>query len=331
MTSDKKMFMLLATLICAIMMFISGCGQNAAVETSKEAYTITDDSGTKVAFKGEPKKILTLAMGLDSIALGLNPNNNLVGINSLADDPASSNIVEYGKKIKTKIKNPTAEEILALQPDVVFINDWGKPEIVHNLRDLGIKVVVVKGAKSVADVKDNIHLMAETLQQKGRGELLIAQMDERLEIIKEKLLSVPKDKRKKVVLVSLMTSYGGIGCSFDDMCKYAGVENGLATVGLHNGQQLTKEMLVKIDPDVLIMPVYNDHGKFDIKKYNDEFLNDPSLQTMKAIKNKQLFYPHESYIYNTSQDIVFGVQEIARAAYGDELFAITDREHLEVK
>ena len=51
----------------------------------------------------------------------------------------------------------------------------------------------------------------------------------------------------------------------------------------------------------------------DIKKYNQEFLEDPSLQTMRAIKSKQLFYPNEGYIYNCSQDVIFGVQEIAHA------------------
>ena len=137
-------------------------------------------------------------------------------------------------------------------------------------------------------------------------------------------------KKKKIVLVSLMSSYGGKGCIFDDMCKETGVINGVSAAGIKNGQQITKEMLVKIDPDLLIMPVYNDHGNFDIKKYNQEFLEDPSLQTMRAIKSKQLFYPNEGYIYNCSQDVVFGVQEIAHAAYG-EAFAMQGAQHLRVK
>lgn len=329
--NDKRMYILLCFLICTVFMFLSGCGREAQKNIEGDGYKVIDDSGAEVNFTHVPKRILSLSMGLDSIILGLNPQNNLVAINRLADDPASSNIVELAKKIPVKIKNPSAEEVLSLKPDVIFINDWGKPEIISNLRDLGFKVIVVKGADSVDAVRNNIKLVAKALQQDERGASLIAIMDERLKLIREKVAKIPEKERKRVVLVSLMTSYGGIGSSFDDMCKYAGVENGLATVGLRNGQQLTKELLVKIDPDLLIMPVYNDHGKFDIKKYNDEFLNDPSLQTMKAIKNRRLFYPREGYIYNSSQDIVLGVQEIARAAYGDELFALPEQEHLEVR
>ena len=46
-----------------------------------------------------------------------------------------------------EIKNPSAEEILSLKPDVVFIYNWGKAEMVDNLRELGIKVVVEKDIK----------------------------------------------------------------------------------------------------------------------------------------------------------------------------------------
>ena len=71
--------------------------------------------------------------------------------------------------------------------------------------------------------------------------------------------------------------------------RKSGVINGVSAAGIKNGQQVTKEMLVKIDPDLLIMPVYNDHGNFDIKKYNQKFLEDPSLQTMRAIKKQAAF------------------------------------------
>ena len=48
---------------------------------------------------------------------------------------------------------------------------------------------------------------------------------------------------------------------------------------------------------------------------------------MRAIKRKQFFYPNEGYIYNCSQDVVFGVQEIAYRVYG-AAFAQGTQEHL---
>ncbi len=314
--------MLLVTLVC-------GCSRESGPNIQAGAYEVIDDQGTRVMLAHKPTRILTLAMGLDSIVLGMLPEDRLIAVNALADDPASSNIVTKAQKIQRKIKNPSAEEVLALKPDLVFVYNWGKAEIVDNLRELGIKTIVVKGPKSINDVKDNIKTIAGGIGEAAKGTQLIAMMDTKLSEIKTKIDNIKPEERKKIVLISLMTSYGGKGCTFDDICQYAGVINGVSAAGLHNGQQLTKEMLVAINPDILIMPVYNDHNTFDINKYNREFLEDPALQTLTAVKEKQLFYPQEGYIYNSSQDIVFGVQEVARAAYG-ELFKQPENCHISV-
>ena len=298
-----------AVMLLIVVFFISGCGSSTDGNVKNAAYEIIDDQGAIIQLEHKPERILTLAMGTDSIVLGILPEEKLIAINSLADDPVSSNIVDKANRITRKIKNPSAEEILSLKPDVVFIYNWGP--------------------KSIADVKENVKLIAKTLGEEDKGNLMIAKMDDKLAEIKEKVDNIKPEERKKLVLISLMTSYGGKGCTFDDICQYAGVINGVSDAGLHNGQFLTKEMLVAINPDLLIMPVYNDHNTFDIEKYNKEFLDDPALQTLNAVKEKRFFYPREGYIYNSSQDIVFGVQEVARAAYG-ELFSQPENCHISV-
>ena len=103
--------------------------------------------------------------------------------------------------------------------------------------------------------------------------------------------------------------------------------NGLATVGLKSGEVLTKEKLVESDPDILFLPSYNDHGNLDIGRIRNEYVNDPSLQNLKAIKNGRLVEPDEGYIYSCSQDFVLGVQEIAYRVYG-ERFKLAPQQYL---
>ena len=324
----KKIFYLLLLLL----LLVTGCGQDNGGKDAAAggSYTVTDEHGTVTTFKQAPQKVLTLALGSDGIVMGLGMEDKLVAVNYLADDPVSSNLVEQDKKIQHKIKNPSAEEVLALKPDVVFAYDWSDMNRVENLRNLGMNVIVLKGPATIEDIRQNVRTISKAMHADSKGEELVKLMDSRLAQVKQQVASLRLQQPKKIVLVSLMSSYGGKGCIFDDMCKEAGVINGVSAAGIKNGQQITKEMLVKINPDLLIMPVYNDHGNFDIKKYNQDFLEDPSLQTMRAIKNKQLFYPNEGYIYNCSQDVVFGVQEIAHAAYG-EAFAMQGVQHLRVK
>ena len=154
-------------------------------------------------------------------------------------------------------------------------------------------------------------------------------MDKKLAEIREKTGKIKPERRKNIVLLSLMTAYGGHGSAYNSACQEANVIKGIAAAGLKNGQQLTKEMLIKINPDIMLLPVYNDRGNYDTQAFIDSYLKDPSLQTVKAIKNKQLIYPREQFIYNCSQDIVYCVQEIARVAYGEE-FNFPDNARLTV-
>lgn len=319
---------ILLIIYCA--MLLAGCGSNtAAIKNQDGRYSVVDSQGTTVEFSSRPKRILTLSMSTDEIILGLVKPEKLVAVNYLLDDSTSSNISGLVKNINIKIKNPSVEKIYSLKPDIVIVPNWGDLAKVNNLRDMGLNVVVVPGAKNIQDVKISIQIIADALGEHNKGIKLIALMDKKLADIKNKVDKIPEDKRKKLVLISLMSAYGGIGSAFDDECRSAGVINGAATAGIHNGEALTKEELVKINPDILLMPTYNDHGTFNIEKYNQKYLLDPSLQTIKAIKDKKLIYPREGYIYNVSQDIVFGIQEIARCVYGSE-FNFPDNMHLSV-
>ena len=293
------------------------------------SYSVTDLTGTKVTFPSKPKRILTFAMYTDQIVLGLVTSDHLVGINTLMDDPVLSNVVPIAKRITKKIGDPGAEEVLSMKPDVVIVSDWTQAEKIQSMRDLGLKVVSVKSPETIQDAKEAVSQVAAAIGEPEKGKQLIGMMDKKLAEIREKTSKIKPEQRKNIVLLSLMTAYGGAGCAYDDACREANVINGIAAAGLKTGQQLTKEMLIKINPDIMLMPVYNDRGNYDTQAFIDSYLKDPSLRTVKAVKEKQLIYPREQFIYNCSQDIVYCVQEIARVAYGEE-FNFPDNARLTV-
>jgi iron complex transport system substrate-binding protein len=308
---------------------LTGCKVPGQIDNGSAgaAYEVTDITGETIQMPSKPKRILTLSMSTDEIMLGLVKPGQMAGVNALLDDPVSSNIVDIAKTIPVKITNPSVEEIVSLQPDLIIVPDWGNLEQVGALRELGLKVVVCKGAKSMQEIRETIDLLAAAAGEKERGQVLLQKMDTKLAEVKEKTDKIPPEARKRVVLISIMAAYGGIGCTFDDACGYAGVINGMAEAGIHTGQTMSKEQLVKINPDILFLPTYNNHGKYDVKNFRNDYLEDPSLQTVRAIHDGNLKEPREAYIYNGSQDIVFGVQEIAYMAYG-EAFAQPANEHL---
>ena len=200
-------------------------------------------------------------------------------------------------------------------------------EKVTALRELGFPVVVIGPGNSYADIQGDISLIAQSISEEEKGQQIIAKMDEIRDDIVKKVEKIPPEKRKSVTLLSVMRQYGGAGSAFDDMCRLTGVRNAIAEVGVKNGQVLTKELLVKSNPDYILLPSYDDKGTFDIDAFIASYLDDPSLASMRAIQNRALIFPRESYIYNSSQDFVFGMQELAYVVYGDE-FAQEPNRHI---
>lgn len=321
----KILYFVLALFLSTL---LAGCGgDQQTADSNSGTYEVTDDQGTVVKFAQKPQKIMTVTISTDNILLGLVKPQQVVACNTLTDDPVSSNIVELAKQIPNRIRHPKVEEILALEPDLVIAADWGNIDYVESLRNMGINVVVVKGAKSSQDIKDNIRLIAAAVGEPQRGEKLIQMMEEKLAEVTAKVAKIPADQRKRVVLISLMNNYGGKGCIYDEACQLAGVTNCLSEYGLVRGDKLTKEMIVQMDPDVLFLPTYNAHGTYDIKAFQDRYLKDPALQQMKAIKAGNVKMPRDSYVYTASQDFPLAVQEIAYTVYGDD-FKLADQQHL---
>ncbi len=305
----------------------AGCGQEKTASQTEGGYQVTDDKGTVVDFAEKPKRIVSMTLSTDNILLGLVEPERVVCANNLIDDPISSNVAELGKNIPNKVRHPKVEEILAMEPDLVIASDWGDIDYVDSLRNMGIKVVVVKGPKNLQEVRDNITLIAKAVGEPQRGDKLISMMDEKLQEIKAKVDKIPQDQRKRVLLLSLMSNYGGKDCIFDDACQWAGVTNCLSEYGLKRGDKVTKEMMVQMDPDIIFLPTYTAHGTFDNQAFRDKYLKDPALQQMRAIHTGSIKEPRDSYIYTASQDFCFAVQEIAYTVYGDE-FKLEDQQHL---
>ena len=313
---------------CIIILLSSCCGCGRVEQKAAPiAYTVKDDRGTVTGFARAPEKVMTLGIWLDWMALGLVPPEQMVSVNSLLDDPISSNIVDLAKKIPSKHVNPTAEYIYAKKPDVLFVDKFVRADLVATIRDMGIKVVLIKYPNSIEDVKSGVRLMAKALAKEKQGESIVSQMEGHLAQLHAKMAKYADQQPQRVALISVMTDYGGKGTIWDGICREAGVINCISDVGLSHGQVYSKELLIKSCPDVLLLPGYTAHGTFDIQKFRNQYLQDPALATLPAIRKQKLYAPRDSYIYNCSQDVVFAVQELAACVYGEE-FAQKDNLHI---
>ena len=155
------------------------------------------------------------------------------------------------------------------------------------------------------------------------GEALVSKMNERMEALEQRLSKLPDGKRKVAVAFNFTSAMGRRGDLFDNMLTMAHVINGVAAVtppiSEHGSVIISKEMVVGIDPDVILLPTWNYNNKQDVRGYAYEVKHDPAYKNLKAIKNNQIKFVSDKYRYVASQHIVEAVEAMARTIY-PELF-----------
>ena len=200
-------------LFCIFMLLFAVAGCATPERQDKTSYSVTDAEGTDVPILHKPQRILTIGASSDEMMLGLVEPERMAAINVSLANTEDSNIPWVRERISNIIsRNPSVEEIAALQPDLVAVPEWLPKENVDAIRELNIPVVVFKSAATIGDIHENIRLFAAAVGEPERGEILIEKMEEKLAQIRKKIALVPEEKKyKSIALISIMPNYGGVG------------------------------------------------------------------------------------------------------------------------
>lgn len=105
--------------------------------------------------------------------------------------------------------------------------------------------------------------------------------------------------------------FGSAEGLFHDICISVGVTNGAALAGLVRGEHLSKEKQLKLIQIYLCFLITVPHRK-EIQNFRKEVLDDPALQSIKAIKNKNIIIIKDRYRYAASQYIGDAICDIAQ-------------------
>jgi iron complex transport system substrate-binding protein len=310
-----KKLSFIALLLSCFLLLVVGCSSNQQQDAPKTGgYEVQDFQGHVIKLPHKPGRIVSLSLGTDEILVDLVPLERILALTYLADDPEISNVSEQAKLVSKKVKaNP--ETIIALRPDVLFIADWQPVELIQTIRDAGVPVYIYKTPSTIEDVKHVIREIAHVVGEEQMGQQMVTQMENQLGTIQKSLEKVSSEERKTVVLFSLMGGIGGQGSLFDDICRYAGVVNGASKVGVGKNEMMSKEQIIAANPDVFIMPTWNYNGKTNVEEFKAGVRDDLAFQSLRAIKEEQLFTIPDRHLSSSSQYIVQGVVDVAKAAY----------------
>lgn len=295
----------------------SGCGmKEVKPAVNGESYTVVDATGQEVKIPGKPKRILGNSASIDTMLLGVVTPDHLIGATEADRDPAISYIAEETKDISLTVPlaGLSMEMVTQVHPDLIVASTYTNGNEIQMYKNLGIPVVVIDGPKSIQQVKDDVRIIAAAVGEKERGENVIKEMDRHLAEVDE-TLGKRTDKKPTVFLVSQMTRYGGPGSMFHELLTRARLENAIQKAGGANGQAISPEMIVKVDPDMLFVSTDRASDTTGAGKYRDDFLANPAISHMRAAQH--IVPIEDRYIYAASQNCVYAVKALANAGYGD--------------
>ncbi len=318
----KKIF---AIMLLLLALLTGGCSDKKRALTemppqNNTAYTVVDDAGRTLQFTQRPQRIVSLTYGTDEIVTGLVDIKRIQAYSRWAGDSEISFITkDQAYTVGCKVHDNT-EAIVALQPDLVLASTATASDLVSSLQGLGIPVYVARTPHSYQEMCTKIKGIAAAVGEQEKGEEMVRDMDVRLQRLERRLQQIPPSQRRVAVAFNFTSAMGRRGDLLDSMLTMAHVINGAAVISEntkneHGTPAISKEQVVRIDPDIFMLPTWNYNNKQDVQGYAYAVMNDPAYRNVKAVRNKQIKFVSDKYRYVASQHIVDAIENIARAVY----------------
>src|SRR5919109_3306130 len=147
---------------------------------------LIDQTGRRVVLSQKPPRIVSVTLATDEILLALVEPSRLLGVTYLAVDERISNITQEAAAVPHKVR-ADPEQIISLQPDLVFVASFLRGEFIRLLQAAGLVLFQFQECDSIAEIQQNIRRIGQVVGEEARAEALVAAMQSRLQTLGEQL------------------------------------------------------------------------------------------------------------------------------------------------
>ena len=295
--SKKVVSLFLAALMLIGM--VPAVAENAAI-------TVTDMYNRVITLEEPATRIVAMQPSDCEILCAIGCEEALVGIGQFCDYPASITslpVVQSGA-------NTNIEEILALNPQVVLMNDMSQSEEqVKQLEENGVKVVI-STTSDIASVYTSIRLIGALMGRDAEAEALVADMQGTFDEIKAKSAGLDKSVYFEISPPPYLYSAGS-SSFLNELAEICGVKNIFADQA-DAWLMISDEQVIERNPDYIIL--MNGMGAEGI----DEIIARDGWGDITAIKDKNIYYDGTSMMTRPGPRLKDAVIELYNFVYGDE-------------
>lgn len=301
MKNFKKLLVVFAALTLVIGALV-GCG-------NKEV-TMKDRAGNEFTAPKKIERIISTAPSNTEILVGLGLGDKIVGI-----DKYSKDVPGIKKGIpEIDFRNPDAEAIIALKPDIVIAsthNKEGKEDPFKLIKDAGIPVVYVPTSGGFEGIYEDIDFLGKLTGTEKKATEMVDSMKSEIAKI-EAIGKTIKDKKTVYFEIGSDPSLFSFGNNtfLNSMIEIVGAKNIFADE--KEWISPSAESVIKKDPDVIL--TNETYLPNPVKSIEDR----PGFNTIKAVKDKQVFVIDKNASSRPSQDSIKALKEIAKAVYPKE-------------
>ncbi len=195
-----------------------------------------------------PQRVVSTFLCTDEYVFRLVPRERIAALSYEATDrhPVVSTIAERAQGIRAI--RPSTETVLSLDPDLVVMYAGTNPRLHLNLKKLGIAVLDVPWANSLADVRAITTMLGEKLGAPGKARQMLAEMDSKIAATRA---VAPRPPVKTILYEpNGYASSSGIG---DEVMALSGIADIAPRAQLTRMGTLPVESVIAAAPELLIL------------------------------------------------------------------------------
>jgi iron complex transport system substrate-binding protein len=270
---------------------------------------LRDGAGETLVIADRPKRIVSQTLGTDEILLAICSPERIAALSKLAENENYSNVVDEARRVAGRTTEG-AEQILLLQPDLIFVASYSRAETVQLLQASHAPVFRFANFNSIADIKSNIRTVGYAVGSDTEAEALIRQMDESLAVVRAR---VPPGRPALRIMSFGQNGYtGGTNTTFDDMVRAAGAVNASAENGIEGIAKISAEKIIEWQPDFIVAGA----SPGELESVRRNLLADPVIAASRAGRSGQIIVIDNRHFLSVSQFVVRGVEDLAGGLYG---------------
>lgn len=237
----------------------------------------------------KPERIVSLGPAITESIFLLGAGDRLIGVTNYCIKPPEA---QEKEKIGS-VTDINIEKIYSLRPDLVIATSLTDRRAIERLKRLGIRVEEFGLARNFGELCENFIRLGRLIGKEREALNIVKKAEEELKTIKKSIKGLPKPE--VFIQVGSKPLFTMTGDTFvNDLIELAGGVN----IAKYSSSGLwSREMVIKKDPDVIIITTMGLDAQAEIKEWL-------KFSSMKAVKDNRI-YIIDSYKIGSPTPLTF--------------------------